>query len=79
MLWYSLEAPRGGASNEYPQHMFSLRSKNDISIFVMKKVPYLMLLSSVATLQDTVKLQSLEQLWYHGNLFEILIVQATES
>ena len=22
MLWYSLEAPRRGASNEYPQHMF---------------------------------------------------------
>ena len=30
MLWYSLEAPRQGASNEYPQHMFSLRNKKDI-------------------------------------------------
>ena len=30
---YSLEAPRRGASNEYPQHMFSLRNKNVISIF----------------------------------------------
>ena len=37
MLWYSLEAPHRGASNEYPQHMFSLRSKKDISIFLMKK------------------------------------------
>ena len=27
MLWYSLEAPRWGASNEYPQHMFSWRNK----------------------------------------------------
>ena len=30
MLWYSLEAPRRGASNEYPQHMFSLRNKKYI-------------------------------------------------
>ena len=22
MLWYSLEAPRQGTFNEYPQHMF---------------------------------------------------------
>ena len=40
---YSLEAPQGGASNEYPQHMFSLRNKKDISSFRMKKVPYLLL------------------------------------
>ena len=33
---YSLEAPRRGASNEYPQHMFSLRNKKDISSFWMK-------------------------------------------
>ena len=42
---YSLEAPRWGASNKYPQHMFSLRNKKDISIFRMKKVPYLLLWS----------------------------------
>ena len=30
-------------SNEYPQHMFSLRNKIDISTFRMKKVPYLLL------------------------------------
>ena len=30
MLWYSLEAPRRGASNEYPQHMFLWRSKENI-------------------------------------------------
>ena len=30
MLWYSLEAPRRGASNEYPQHMFTRRNKNNI-------------------------------------------------
>ena len=30
MLWYSLEAPRWGASNEYPQHMFSLINKKNI-------------------------------------------------
>ena len=27
MLWYSLEAPHWGTSNEYPQHMFSWRNK----------------------------------------------------
>ena len=40
---YSLEAPRRGTSNEYPQHMFSSRNKTDISIFRMKKAPYLLL------------------------------------
>ena len=40
---YSLEAPRRGASHEYPQHMFSWRNKKDISSFRMKKVPYLLL------------------------------------
>ena len=30
MLWYSLEAPRRGASNEYPQPMFSSRNKKNI-------------------------------------------------
>ena len=30
MLRYSLEAPRRGASNEYPQHMFSWRNKKNI-------------------------------------------------
>ena len=30
MLWYALEAPCQGASNEYPQHMFSRRNKKDI-------------------------------------------------
>ena len=40
---YSLEAPQRGASNEYPQYMLSLRNKKDISIFPMKKAPYLLL------------------------------------
>ena len=30
MLWSSLEAPRQGTSNEYPQHMFSSRNKKNI-------------------------------------------------
>ena len=30
MLWDSLEAPRRGASNEYPQHMFLRRNKKNI-------------------------------------------------
>ena len=49
MLWYSLEVPHQGASNEYPQHMFSSRNKKDISIFQMKKVPYLLLCYNIAT------------------------------
>ena len=28
-LWYSLEVPCRGASNEYPQHMFTLRNKKN--------------------------------------------------
>ena len=43
MLWYSLEAPWRGASNEHPRHMFSSRNKKVISIFRMKKAPYLLL------------------------------------
>ena len=40
---YSLEVPHRGASNEYPQHMFLWRNKKDISIFLIKNVPYLLL------------------------------------
>ena len=31
MFGYSLEAPRRGASNEYPQHMFVWRNKKNLS------------------------------------------------
>ena len=30
---YSLEAPRRGTSNEYPQHMFLSRNKKNIDTF----------------------------------------------
>ena len=40
MLWYSLEAPRRGASNEYPQHMFSWRNKKK---YLMDTLSYLKL------------------------------------
>ena len=30
---YSLEAPQGGASDEYPQRMFTWRNKNNINTF----------------------------------------------
>ena len=40
MLWYSLEAPHQGASNEYPQHIFLWRNKKDINTFGMKKASY---------------------------------------
>ena len=38
MLWYSLEAPRRGASHEYP-HMFSWRNKKNVNTFESKKAP----------------------------------------
>ena len=34
---YLLEAPRRGASNEYPQHMFSWRNKKTVNTFGSKK------------------------------------------
>ena len=37
MLWYSLEVPQWGASNEYLQHMFSSRNKKNIDTFWLKK------------------------------------------
>ena len=30
MLWYSLEVPYWGTSNEYPQHMFLWTNKKNI-------------------------------------------------
>ena len=40
---YSLEVPQQGASNEYPQHMFSYRIKTILVLFGRNKAPYLML------------------------------------
>ena len=34
---YSVEVPQRGASNEYPQHMFSSRNKKNIDTFWLKK------------------------------------------
>ena len=44
VVWYSLEMPYQGASNEYPQHMYLLRNKKNINNFWLKKKkkePYL--------------------------------------
>ena len=35
---YSLEAPQWGASNEYPQHVFSWRNKKILKYFSVYKV-----------------------------------------
>ena len=43
MLWYSLERPCRGASNEYPQHMFSWRNISYQHFSDEKKTPYLLL------------------------------------
>ena len=61
MLWYSFEAPRRGASNEYPQHMFLLRNKKAISIFWMKKAPYLLLCSGLIPVGLNIQNVTLEQ------------------
>ena len=37
---YSLEAPHRGTSNEYPQHMFSLRNKKNIYLILLSKPVY---------------------------------------
>ena len=36
MLWYSLEVPCWGISNEYPKHMFSSRNKKNIDTFLVE-------------------------------------------
>ena len=36
---YALEVPCSGATNEYPQHMFSWRNKKNINTFGLKKAP----------------------------------------
>ena len=45
---YSLEAPHRGASNEYPQCMFSWKNKKNINTFLVEKEPYLELWSPVS-------------------------------
>ena len=35
-LWYSLEPPRRGGSNEYPQSMFLSRNMKNIRVFYLK-------------------------------------------
>ena len=45
---YSLEAPQRGASNEYPQHMFSWRNKKKYQHFLVEKAPYLKLSMNIA-------------------------------
>ena len=41
MFGYSLEVPQWGTSKENPQFMFSLRNKNNINTFWLKKKPHL--------------------------------------
>ena len=41
MLWYSLEFPWRGDSNEYPQHMFLWRTKENYPLIITKYPPYL--------------------------------------
>ena len=49
---YSLEAPRRGASNEYPQHMFSWRNKKNILWIPPFICSYVNLLPKWATNKD---------------------------
>ena len=40
-LWYSLEPPRRGGSNEYPQSMFLSRNKKKYQSFLSEKFQFL--------------------------------------
>ena len=51
-MWYSLEAPHWGASNEYPQNMFLWENKKNITTFQSKKAHYLELWNTL-TLNDS--------------------------
>ena len=44
MLWYLLEAPLWGASNEYPQHMFSWRNKKILTWYPLLSRPIILVL-----------------------------------
>ena len=37
MLWYSIEVPCSGTSNEYQQHNFSWRNKKNINIAIITR------------------------------------------
>ena len=71
---YSLEAPRRGASIEYPQHLFLLRNKNDISIFRMKKASYLLLCDRVYIVRMK-KLYILGDAKYHMGFFPTYLIK----
>ena len=73
---YSLEAPRRGASNEYPQHMFSWRNKKNIMwippLICSYDVAFIILLSGIA--KSTVGLGMLCRLvhfykWYLKGIY----------
>ena len=66
---YSLEAPRRGASNEYPQHMFSWWNKKDISIFWMKKAPYLLLCVKISEILNNRK--TILKFTYFTNIYVV--------
>ena len=51
MLWYSLEVARQGASDEYPQHMFSSRNKKNIYLITTLIKTYMYVINEVYTLQ----------------------------
>ena len=51
MLGYSLEASCQGASNEYPQHMFSWRNKKNIKTSLFKEAHYFHYVS-LSVMQD---------------------------
>ena len=69
MLWHSLEAPRWGAFNEYPQHMFTGRNKKTMNTLWLT----LLLLNTtcpvLANSVDPDQLASEEANWARSALF----------
>ena len=51
---YSLEGPRQGVFNEYPQHMFLQRNKQNPHTFCLKNMPYLELWAQLFKTNDVV-------------------------
>ena len=72
---YSLEAPPRSTS-EYPYHIFSWRNKKDISIFWMKKVPYLLLCRNMPWIHirsSSTRLMSTHYIPFRGEIRKIFI------
>ena len=61
---YSLESPRRGDSNEYPQHMFLWRTDKDYLSVIIKYPPYLFHLYCLSKLRHSLSFLKLLLVMY---------------